>query len=142
MRALFARERTSSLVSESQPPHKIVNLFFTITNQNNKLTVSWGSEPNNLINELCEMRPDENSAARPVHLINLTPQRPAEPPALPNPPSPDEDSTLPVVECAMGLAFTCLGQSQLLKVNKFTQHSLALDQSQLLKVKKNTQHKR
>ena len=28
---------------ESQLPHKIVNLLFTITHQNNKLTILWGS---------------------------------------------------------------------------------------------------
>ena len=31
------------LVLESQHPHKIVNLLFTITNSNIKLTVLWGS---------------------------------------------------------------------------------------------------
>ena len=32
-----------SLVLESQRPHKIVNLLFTITNEDIKLTVLWGS---------------------------------------------------------------------------------------------------
>ena len=31
------------LVLESQLPHKIVNIMFTITNQNTELTVLWGS---------------------------------------------------------------------------------------------------
>ena len=31
------------LVSESQLPHNIVNLWFTITDQNIELTVLWGS---------------------------------------------------------------------------------------------------
>ena len=31
------------LVLESQLPHKIVNLLFTITYQNNKLTILWGT---------------------------------------------------------------------------------------------------
>ena len=30
------------LVVESKLPHKTVNLFFTFTNQNNKLTILWG----------------------------------------------------------------------------------------------------
>ena len=32
------------MVSESQPPHKIVNLLFTITNEDKKLTVLRGTE--------------------------------------------------------------------------------------------------
>ena len=31
------------IVLESQLPHKIVNSLFTITNQNIKMTVLWGS---------------------------------------------------------------------------------------------------
>jgi hypothetical protein len=35
--------RIYSLVLESQPPHKTVNLLLTTTSQNTKLTVLWGS---------------------------------------------------------------------------------------------------
>ena len=34
--------RTDPALLESQLPHKIVNLLFTITNRNIKLTVLWG----------------------------------------------------------------------------------------------------
>ena len=38
------------MVLESQLPHRVVNLLFTITNENNKLTMLWGTdflEPSN-----------------------------------------------------------------------------------------------
>ena len=38
-RRFHLTERIYELVLESQLPHKIVNLLFTITNQNNELTV-------------------------------------------------------------------------------------------------------
>ena len=39
----YLTECIYSLVLESQLTHKIVNLLFTITNSNIKLTVLWGS---------------------------------------------------------------------------------------------------
>ena len=36
-------QSTYQLVVESQLPHKIVNLLFTITHRNIKLTAMWGS---------------------------------------------------------------------------------------------------
>ena len=36
-------ECMNSLVLESQPPHKVVNLSFTIADLNNKFEVLWGS---------------------------------------------------------------------------------------------------
>jgi len=41
-RQISDREFISHNVSISQPPHKIVNLLFAITNWNNELTVWWG----------------------------------------------------------------------------------------------------
>jgi len=39
----FILKRIYQLVSESQLPHKIVNVMSTITNNNVKFTVLWGS---------------------------------------------------------------------------------------------------
>ena len=36
-------ELTYEMVSESQLPHKVVNLLFTFTDENNKFTVLWES---------------------------------------------------------------------------------------------------
>ena len=40
---LYLAERIYQLVLESQLPHKIVQLLFTITNQSIKVTILWGS---------------------------------------------------------------------------------------------------
>ena len=40
---LYLTECIYWLALESQPPHKIVNLLFTITGENVKLTILWGS---------------------------------------------------------------------------------------------------
>ena len=36
-------QSVNSMILESHPPHKIVNLLFTITDANNKMTVLWGA---------------------------------------------------------------------------------------------------
>ena len=40
---LYLTDCIYELVLESQLPHRIVNLLFTITNQNIQLTILWGS---------------------------------------------------------------------------------------------------
>ena len=40
------------MVLESQLPHKIVNLLFTITSQNNKLMILWGISLSKSIHEM------------------------------------------------------------------------------------------
>jgi hypothetical protein len=42
-RQIHLTECVNRMVLESQLPHKIVNLLFTITNQDNKLTILWGT---------------------------------------------------------------------------------------------------
>ena len=44
------------MVLESQLPHEIVNLLFTFTNENKKLTFLWGTSSNHSINTSCETR--------------------------------------------------------------------------------------
>ena len=55
---------------ESQLPHKIVNLLFTVTDWDNKLTILWGSGnfKNHLIDTLCEI--SFCSLQAPPHPVN------------------------------------------------------------------------
>ena len=39
----LSHKRNNYMILESQLPHQIVDLLFTITHQNNKSTILWGS---------------------------------------------------------------------------------------------------
>jgi hypothetical protein len=41
-RGSYLPQCIDQMVFESHPPHKIVNLLFTVTHPNNKLTILWG----------------------------------------------------------------------------------------------------
>ena len=42
-RMMYDMACINQMLLESQLPHKIVNFLFTVTNENSKLTILWGS---------------------------------------------------------------------------------------------------